>query len=94
MYNAKASIHAPCLFISKGKNGKREDSYPGIGCSLDCKSCGWNPEEKKRRLKEGHFEVRSVTHSLHDDTGTTVIETITRDCKKLIFPKREEVQHA
>lgn len=33
----------------------------GINCNRRCDSCGWNPEEKARRLSEGdlrtHFKV-------------------------------------
>lgn len=43
---SKALMNAPC-----GTPG----NYPAVDCDLDCKHCGWNPEEAKRRMETGHF---------------------------------------
>lgn len=58
-----------------------------IRCTLkECRSCGFNPAERDRRLRTGHFMAHTVTHSLHDDMGETV-ETIMKEVRTLRFAK-------
>ena len=50
----KRGINAPCIFIYRGEGrGKCERCYPSVNCGYGCDACGWNPEEKRRRLKTG-----------------------------------------
>ena len=44
----------PCLFPFKCRDGAVKIVKP-IDCDNNCLYCAWNPEEKKRRLEEGHF---------------------------------------
>lgn len=91
-YNSKSRINAPCIYAGKNcRSGKREDAYPTVNCSLNCKGCGWNPVEKRRRLRDGHYEKRTIMHELHDDAGREVISRITKECHVLVFPEREEI---
>lgn len=59
---------------------------PGINCNCACESCGFNPWEQKRRLKQGHFENIRVSHKLHDDDGH-VVHVAKGVCKTLVFKK-------
>ena len=59
---------------------------PGVMCNGACESCGFNPFEQKRRLKQGHFERGYVRHVLHNENGKPV-HTAKNLCKKLIFKK-------
>ena len=79
----------PCGFIYENDGKEIADSYPAISCSYVCERCGWNPKEQKRRLEEGRFEKRVKTLELHDDSGNTVIATITDELNTLVFPRRE-----
>jgi hypothetical protein len=38
----------PCAFI----DGNRY-RYPSVDCELECGTCGWNPNEHKRRMENG-----------------------------------------
>lgn len=62
----KRSIKAPCEFMSfNEKKQLFETEYPSVNCNHICSVCGWNPEEKKRRLETGKFVHRSYrTNSL------------------------------
>lgn len=58
-----------------------------IRCAIvECGSCGFNPAERDRRLKTGHFVTHTVHHSLHDDMGE-VVESISREVRTLVFKK-------
>ena len=46
----------PCAFPEfNEKNQKKHHAVPGVNCIYECATCGWNPEEQKRRLKEGRL---------------------------------------
>lgn len=87
--NPKRDIQAPCRYEYLTDSKELKDTYPDVNCSLNCKTCGWNPEEKQRRLTEGRFETRVKTLELHDDKGKEVIATITEPLNTLVFPRRE-----
>lgn len=89
MKNPKREKRAPCRFLYENEGKEISDSYPDVNCSLNCDDCGWNPEERKRRLTEGRFEKRVKTLELHDESGKTVIATITDELNTLVFPRRE-----
>lgn len=68
--NTKALISAPCGY--RGAKGKME--YPHVICGeFDCESCGWNPKEKMRRLKTGHW--RKISSRLDAETGEKIYFT-------------------
>lgn len=46
----------PCNHPLRNCPGKFS-ATPIIGCMYKCSSCGFNPEEAKRRLNEGEFRV-------------------------------------
>ena len=52
----KRSIHAPCVYTAWNEYLKKDtEFYPAVGCSYDCKRCGWNPDvaaERIARIKE------------------------------------------
>ena len=54
----------------------------GVFCDDDCARCGFNPAEKKRRLKEGHFQHVQVIHTLHNESNKP-IHTARNICKTL-----------
>lgn len=56
-----------------------------IICDINCESCGFNPAEAERRMREGHFETTLITRCLHDDNGN-VVNSVTNTCRKLVFP--------
>ena len=87
--NPKREMKAPCRFTYSGEK-TMNDSYPDVNCSYNCESCGWNPEEQKRRLKKGHFEKRIKTLELHDDAFKEVVATVTEEVNTFIFPRRGE----
>lgn len=60
----------------------------GIFCAECCDNCGFNPAEQRRRIKEGHFQYSTISHTLHDDNNRPV-HTVTNMCKTLFFKKGE-----
>lgn len=48
MNNVKQTLNAPC---GREENGKVV--YPAVDCAYVCETCGWNPAEAERRMKEG-----------------------------------------
>lgn len=53
---AKRRRNAPCLYLKKSeKTGKEELWPPAVDCGMDCKDCGFNPDEKARRLAHGEW---------------------------------------
>lgn len=61
---------------------------PAVVCNRSCESCGFNPYEQDRRISQGHFESRNVTHNLHDDDGVTVIHSLTKQVQTLHFRRK------
>lgn len=59
----------------------------GVICGHHCENCGFNPEEKERRLREGHFEKIRVYHELHNDYGR-IVHVVKGICKTLVFKKK------
>jgi len=50
----KRNVNAPCVFLGRDeRNGEKRMFYPAVNCEFGCDACGWNPEEKRRRLKTG-----------------------------------------
>ena len=52
----KKSINAPCVYYEiDEKKHRMSQMYPSVNCNHICETCGWNPQEKERRLKTGKF---------------------------------------
>ena len=52
----KRGLNAPCVYIGKRLDtNQKEMFYPAVNCGFGCDACGWNPEEKRRRLKTGEW---------------------------------------
>ncbi len=50
----KRNVNAPCVFLGRDEDtGEKKMSYPAVNCGFGCDACGWNPTEKRRRLKTG-----------------------------------------
>ena len=68
----------PCMFIGKDDNGNDAEMMPDVTCGKRCSTCPWNPEEKARRLKEGHFVSNATVMIRHykgpeDERGQKVL---------------------
>ena len=81
----KILMNAPCCYRKKGKT-----YVPDVGCLISdkCKSCGFNPKEQKRRVKEGTRKYVPVLSVRHNELGE-VISRINGDCMTITFKKRE-----
>ena len=50
----KRNVNAPCVYLGRDeRNGEKRMFYPAVNCGFGCDACGWNPSEKRRRLKTG-----------------------------------------
>lgn len=49
----KRKLAAPCGHLD---GAKKHTIYPQVYCGFDCERCGWNPDEKKRRLETGEMK--------------------------------------
>lgn len=50
----KIQMHVPCMSYDwDGREAVRK--VPAVDCSIDCKSCGFNPAEQARRRATGKF---------------------------------------
>ncbi len=53
----KRGLNAPCVYLgTRLDTNQKEMFYPAVNCGFGCDACGWNPEEKRRRLKTGTWE--------------------------------------
>lgn len=65
---SRALMNAPCGMKSLDRRGNEVTEWPGVDCEMNCKHCGWNPEEAKRRIETGHFVYdENGLRSLHFD---------------------------
>lgn len=66
---SRALMNAPCGIKEHDRRGNEITEYPGVDCEMNCKHCGWNPAEAKRRLETGHFVYgENGLRSLHFST--------------------------
>ena len=69
--NRKQLLKVPCLCeVPNEETGKLEHGYPAVNCAFGCDVCGWNPEEKERRLRTGKW--RAVIEYRSPYSGETV----------------------
>lgn len=55
---SKIKKDVPCLYLKWCERKQHDELWaPAVDCALDCKGCGFDPAEKKRRLENGRFEV-------------------------------------
>ena len=59
---------------------------PGVICGHECGSCGFNPAEKERRLRDGQICNVRIYHALHDDYGH-IVHAVNKVCKTIFFKK-------
>ena len=53
--------NAPCMYEDfDPKTGEIKERYPSVDCNHQCYCCGWNPEEKERRLETGIWKDVSI----------------------------------
>ena len=87
----REGLNAPCGYMTFNKTlGKYKMLFASVRCNYKCETCGFNPEEQRRRLNEGHFVTQTITHELWNDSHTKVEDRITKPCKILKFKRREE----
>jgi len=54
LHDLKRNVNAPCVYVGRDmKTGEKKMYYPAVNCGFGCDACGWNPEERRRRLKTG-----------------------------------------
>lgn len=75
----------PCAVRSEDKNGNVKYSpIMELGrCGRKCGSCGFNPEEQKRRLREGRFDP--ITRRRNQETGELI--WLPEGVRRLVFPR-------
>ena len=64
---SREAIDAPCGHKFQDRLGKTNIEYPSVDCNLDCRHCGWNPNEARRRMQTGAFVTKNGVRSLHYD---------------------------
>lgn len=80
----KAEMQAPCLFWEwNPQKAKADVCYPQVNCNMNCKNCGWNPEEQNRRLSEGKMQPLTARKNI-DTEELIFLENVNR----LVFKKR------
>ncbi len=73
---AKRNILGECGYIS---SKSKKMIYPDVFCDKACQRCAWNPKEKERRLKQGHW-VEAVGFITKDE-----IRVEARKVRRLVF---------
>lgn len=67
--DVKTLMNTPCGYSYVNEKGKTITEHPAVDCSTNCKHCGWNPEEAKRRMETGRFVYNeNGLRSLHFST--------------------------
>ena len=55
--DTKLAIQAPCAIAVFDKKKKKEVTvFPSVDCNYACETCGWNPCERERRLRDGVWQ--------------------------------------
>lgn len=55
--DTKMAIQAPCAISVFDKKKKKEITvFHAVDCNYACETCGWNPCERERRLREGVWQ--------------------------------------
>lgn len=65
----KAFLNTPC------KTGR---SFPAVECDLICETCGWNPEEAKRRMETGVMMPALSRFNTEDEVEIVLPEGVQR----------------
>lgn len=69
--DTKMAIQAPCAIAVYDKKKKKEVIvFPSVDCEYNCETCGWNPCEKERRLRDGVWQPVYMRTNL--ETGKRV----------------------
>ena len=55
--DTKLAIQAPCAIAVFDKKKKKEVTvFPSVDCNYACETCGRNPCERERRLRDGVWQ--------------------------------------
>ncbi len=55
--DTKLAIQAPCAIAVFDKKKKKEVTvFPSVDCNYACETCGWNPCERERRLRDSVWQ--------------------------------------
>ncbi|HJJ80007.1 MAG TPA: hypothetical protein O0X74_04455 [Methanocorpusculum sp.] len=78
--DTKMAIQAPCAIAVFDKKKKKEVIvFPSVDCGYNCETCGWNPCEKERRLRDGVWQP--VHMRINPETGKRVpLENVEQLC--------------
>lgn len=85
-------LQKPCMFLYQEEGKPPVMVKPDVACSKHCSHCGWNPEEKERRLREGNFIKDASVRIRHyvDENDTRGHTVIYGGLQQLQFPVAEE----
>ena len=51
----RKAVFAPCRFLFGNENGSKSLRAASVDCTMKCAACGWNPEERERRMLTGRM---------------------------------------
>lgn len=69
--DTKMAIQAPCAIAVFDKKKKKEVTvFPAVDCNYACETCGWNPCERERRLRDGVWQPIHVRTNV--ETGKRI----------------------
>lgn len=78
-----------CAKFTIDKMGKMQKHLAPVSCDHKCDSCGWNPDEQKRRLETGEFKPVHTRRGWDDETGNVIEVTLPEGTRQLVFKKKE-----
>ena len=79
-----------CAKFTIDKMGRQQKHLVPVNCDRKCGSCGWNPDEQKRRLKTGEFKPVHTRKGWDDETGNVIEVALPEGTTQLVFTKKEE----
>lgn len=80
--NPKAEMFAPCGVPTGKPNDYR---YPTVLCSYDCRTCGWNPVERRRREETGEWKPMETRLNIETEEVIRL-----NGVKQLVFRRADE----
>ena len=78
-----------CAKIELDKMGVSRKHLAAVNCDKKCDTCGWNPEEQKRRIETGSFKPVHTRRGWDEDTGNVIEVTLQEGTRQLVFAKKE-----
>lgn len=77
-----------CAKFTIDKMGKQQKHLAPVSCDHNCDSCGWNPDEQKRRLGTGEFKPVHTRKGWDEETGWHEV-VLPEGTRQLVFKKKE-----